>query len=52
LNSKGYGGGVFDGRYIYFAPNYNGVGFHGNVLRFDAKLPRAVPATVSGGSSF
>ena len=52
LNTTGYGGAVSDGRYIYFAPYANGGGSSGNVLRFDAKLPRAVPATVSGGSNF
>ena len=52
LNTTGYGGAVSDGRYIYFAPYSTGAGSSGNVLRFDAKLPRAVPATVSGGSSF
>jgi hypothetical protein len=52
LNTKGFFGGVFDGRYIYFAPFSNAGGSNGNVLRFDAKLPRAVPATVSGGSNF
>jgi hypothetical protein len=50
--TRGYQGAVSDGRYIYFAPFFNGAGYSGNVLRFDAKLPRAVPATVSGGSNF
>jgi hypothetical protein len=31
----GYRGGAFDGRYIYFAPTYNGTRFHGEVLRLD-----------------
>ncbi len=52
LNSTGYAGAVMDGRYIYFAPLNNSAGASGIVLRFDAKLPRAVPATVSGGSNF
>jgi len=52
LNSAGYAGAVSDGRYIYFAPLHNSGGADGIVLRFDAKLPRAVPATVSGGSNF
>jgi hypothetical protein len=52
LNTIGYSGAVFNGRYIYFAPFSNAGGSNGNVLRFDAKLPRAVPATVSGGSNF
>jgi len=52
LNTTGYAGAVLDGRYIYFAPIHNSAGASGIVLRFDAKLPRAVPATVSGGSNF
>jgi hypothetical protein len=52
LNTKGFTGAVMDGRYIYFAPFINGTEYSGNVLRFDAKLPRAVPATVKGGSNF
>jgi len=51
LNTKGYFGGVSDGRYIYFSPFYYGTAYHGVVLRFDAKLPRAIPATVRGGSN-
>jgi len=31
----GFIGGTFDGRYVYFAPYHNGVGQHGEVLRFD-----------------
>ena len=33
----GYVGGAFDGRYIYFAPMYNGSRHHGEVLRFDTQ---------------
>ena len=33
-NSKGFRGAVFDGRYIYFAPNNNGASF-GQVTRYD-----------------
>ncbi|MCU0722222.1 MAG: hypothetical protein MUC63_01140 [Planctomycetes bacterium] len=36
LDTRGYYGGAFDGRYVYFVPFANGAaGFHGNVLRFD-----------------
>ena len=38
LACKGYMGGVFDGRYIYFAPNRDGnerQSVHGRVLRYD-----------------
>ena len=52
LNAKGYEGAVSDGRYLYFAPLHNGSAFSGTVLRFDARLPRAVPPTVKGGSNF
>jgi len=31
----GYVGGVFDGRYIYLAPYFNGTDYHGEVLRYD-----------------
>jgi hypothetical protein len=36
-SNKGFEGGVFDGRYIYFVPNYNGVGMTGEVLRYDTR---------------
>lgn len=51
LQTRGYIGAVSDGRHIYFAPYYNGNGYSGNVLRFDSRLPRAVPPTVTGGSN-
>ncbi|PWU12119.1 MAG: hypothetical protein C5B50_22045 [Verrucomicrobia bacterium] len=51
LPSQGYEGAVSDGRYIYFAPYHNTNDYSGVVLRFDAHLPRSVPATVSGGSN-
>ncbi|MCB8960106.1 MAG: hypothetical protein H6651_07310 [Ardenticatenales bacterium] len=34
----GYYSSTFDGRYIYFAPYYNGA-YHGNVLRYDTAAP-------------
>ncbi len=33
----GYAGGVFDGRYVYFVPNYKGADSHGEVLRYDTQ---------------
>lgn len=33
----GYAGAVFDGRYIYLGPNYNGTQYHGEVLRYDTQ---------------
>jgi len=51
LQTRGFVGAVSDGRYIYFAPYNTGSGFSGNVLRFDARFPRASPASVTGGSN-
>ena len=36
LNTKGYFGAAFDGRYVYYAPCRTN-DFHGNVLRYDTK---------------
>ncbi len=41
--AAGFVGAVFDGRYLYFVPNVDGV-----VARFDAKSPRSMPAGYSG----
>ena len=38
-------GGVFDGRYLYLAPNHNGSHYHGEVLRFDTTAPFAAAAS-------
>lgn len=35
-NIKGYQGAAFDGRYVYYAPWYNGSKFHGKVVRYDS----------------
>ena len=37
-NTKGYRGGVFDGKYIYFIPSNYGSSYHGKVLRYDTTL--------------
>ena len=39
LNAKGYAGGIFDGRYVYFAPCATSYGssYHGRVLRYDTQ---------------
>jgi len=38
LNSTGYFGAVFDGQYVYFAPEMHGdASTHGNVLRLDTQ---------------
>jgi len=34
-SAKGYLGGVYDGRYVYYVPYYNGTAYHGLVARFD-----------------
>jgi hypothetical protein len=39
LRVKGYQGATFDGRYVYYAPWYDGAEFHGRVLRFDTQRP-------------
>ncbi|MEM2922457.1 MAG: DUF2341 domain-containing protein [Candidatus Bathyarchaeia archaeon] len=39
LNTKGFFGAVFDGRYIYFIPQHDGLGRHGKVLRYDTQGP-------------
>jgi len=35
--ARGYVGGIFDGRYVYFVPNYNGSFQDGLVLRYDTQ---------------
>ncbi|MEM4245014.1 MAG: LamG domain-containing protein, partial [Candidatus Nanoarchaeia archaeon] len=35
LNTKGYTGAVYDGRYIYFSQYYDGTTFNSNILRYD-----------------
>ena len=35
LHCVGYNGGVFDGKFVYFSPDYNSNGPHGIVLRYD-----------------
>lgn len=35
LQTKGYYGAVFDGRYVYFVPRFDGVAYHSRVLRYD-----------------
>ncbi len=34
---KGYAGGCFDGRYVYFAPYHNSAAYHANILRYDTQ---------------
>jgi hypothetical protein len=43
---KGYWGALFDGRYIYFAPEWQRlIGEHGEVLRYDTTLPFTAAAS-------
>jgi hypothetical protein len=35
--AKGFHGGAFDGRYVYFIPWYNGTAIHGLVARYDTR---------------
>jgi Concanavalin A-like lectin/glucanases superfamily/Domain of unknown function (DUF2341) len=35
LRTQGFFGAVFDGRYVYFSPAYDGTANHGRVLRYD-----------------
>lgn len=37
LNTKGYYGACFDGRYVYYMPRRNPDGFHSNILRYDTR---------------
>lgn len=39
--ATGYIGAGFDGVHVYFAPVGNHLGYHGNVLRFDTRMPFA-----------
>ncbi|KPJ85734.1 hypothetical protein AMJ57_01960 [Parcubacteria bacterium SG8_24] len=36
---RGFNGAAFDGRYIYYAPRQNDVGWFGTVLRYDTAAP-------------
>ena len=43
LAARGYDGGIFDGRYVYFLPFWQGgdakTGFHGELLRYNTQRP-------------
>jgi hypothetical protein len=50
--AKGFGGGVFDGRYILLVPYYNGAAYHGHVARFDTGSPSPViQSSVAGAAA-
>ena len=48
LNTTGYYGAVFDGRYVYFAPELQPDGGHGTVLRYDTQGDFSDPASFEG----
>jgi hypothetical protein len=48
----GFDGAVFDGRYLYLVPNYDGSGQSGKVARFDAKEPPSMPKLPAFYGSF
>jgi hypothetical protein len=37
MDTRGYYGATYDGKYIYFVPFNDGTGFHGRVLRYDTE---------------
>ena len=37
LDTRGYYGSTFDGRYVYFTAFHNGTEFHGRMLRYDTQ---------------
>ena len=39
LNTIGYAGIAFDGRFLYFTPYYDGTNYYGIVLRYDTNSP-------------
>jgi hypothetical protein len=45
--AKGYFGGAFDGRYVYFVPWYNGSDLNGLVVRYDPQAPFGASASWS-----
>jgi hypothetical protein len=42
--ARGFDGGAFDGRYVYFVPHQNLAGFDGVVTRYDTQQPFTAPA--------
>jgi len=39
LDARGYYGAVYDGRYIYYVPRYDGRNLHSRALRYDTRKP-------------
>jgi len=44
LNTKGYYGAIFDGRYVTYVPRRNPESFHTHALRYDTRKPFDQPA--------
>ncbi len=44
LRTRGYYGGVFDGRYVYFVPRFDGRDHHSRLLRYDTEREFEDPA--------
>jgi hypothetical protein len=49
--AAGFVGAVIDGRYVYFAPYYNGSTYDGIVARFDAKTPASLPSLCASAAA-
>ena len=49
--SKGFLGGIYDGKYVYLVPNYNGTTYSGQITRIDAypgpQVNQVTPAVVT-----
>jgi hypothetical protein len=43
--AKGFLGATFDGRYVYFVPNYDGTAYNGVVARYDTKATFALASS-------
>ncbi len=48
LRTRGFFGAVFDGRHVYFAPQCNDEGRHGQALRYDTRRPFDDPSAWEG----
>ncbi|MBS0625615.1 MAG: hypothetical protein JSS32_06160 [Verrucomicrobia bacterium] len=45
--NTGFSGGLFDGRYVYFIPNFNGVTLSGQIARYDTTNPFSISTSYS-----
>jgi hypothetical protein len=51
-NLSRFAGAVFDGEYVYFVPYQYASPEKAQVVRFHARYPAAIPATIVGGSTY